>query len=132
MSGLDHPDQQPASPESRCKRQRVAPSTEPDDEVVVAAQHSNGPLGEMPLEILTEIFKHLEPASLLMLLRTSKLLRALLLNRPVASTIWKSVGPRSLPFRCVCRVAEHLWFLFVFLSRHCLRCTLLHLPAWMI
>ncbi|RXW21283.1 hypothetical protein EST38_g4572 [Candolleomyces aberdarensis] len=87
MSGSGHPIQRSASPESRCKRQRVTPSTEPDE---VTAQHSNGPLGEIPLEILTEIFKHLEPASLLKLLRTSKLLRALLLNRPVASAIWKS------------------------------------------
>ena len=84
--------QQPPSRihENEPERQRVALDPASNES---SGQDSSGPtLEEVPFDILTEIFKHLEPVNLLMLLRTSRILRALLLNRPVASLVWKNVG----------------------------------------
>lgn len=86
-------------PEIKPKRKKATPALEVDESLPVIVQDNldgfrvSGPLGEMPLEILSEVLKHLEPVSLLALLRTSRFLRAFLLNRSAASAIWKSVGP---------------------------------------
>ncbi|KII86145.1 hypothetical protein PLICRDRAFT_177732 [Plicaturopsis crispa FD-325 SS-3] len=45
---------------------------------------------EMPLDILFEIFGHMQPQEILRLARTTKPLRAILMNRRTAISIWKS------------------------------------------
>jgi hypothetical protein len=46
---------------------------------------------EMPFDILLEIFQYLPPADLLCLAKASKSLRALLLDRATAYSLWKFV-----------------------------------------
>jgi hypothetical protein len=84
------------SPEVGPKRRKMAPEIEANEPLPVVRSkvyNASGPLGEIPLDILSEIFGHLQPVSLLALLRTGHFLRAFLLNRSLASPIWKSVGP---------------------------------------
>jgi len=46
---------------------------------------------EMPLDILLEIFSYLQPMDLLHLARATKALRAILMQRSGAASVWKSV-----------------------------------------
>lgn len=55
---------------------------------------------EMPFDILLEIFQYLPPADLLCLTKASKSLRALLLDRATAYSLWKFVRNDSLQSEC--------------------------------
>ena len=72
------------APKAGSKRQKSAPSSGTNESLTVETS-----LGELPIDVLTEILRRLEPVTLLVLLRTSRSLRALLLNRSTASLIWK-------------------------------------------
>lgn len=76
-------------PHPDSKRQKLGASSEPNGS---PAKDTSGALVEIPFDILTEIFKNLEPVDLLVLLRTCRFLRTMLLNRPVASLVWKNVS----------------------------------------
>ncbi|KAG6807304.1 hypothetical protein H0H92_008053, partial [Tricholoma furcatifolium] len=52
-------------------------------------------MAEMPLDILFEMFSHLEPVDLLHLSRANKFLRNMLMNRRV-NFLWKQVVPQEI------------------------------------
>ncbi|KAH6919063.1 hypothetical protein BKA70DRAFT_40662 [Coprinopsis sp. MPI-PUGE-AT-0042] len=79
-------------------------------------------MSEMPLDILHEIFKYLEPYDLLRLARTTRALRAILM-RPYAKEIWhSSFATIQGPFPpCPDDLNEPQWANLMF-SNHCHEC----------
>lgn len=103
---------------------------------------------EMPLDVLYEIFSHLQPRDIINLTRTSKIFRETLLSRS-AITIWKAVCDREDAPECPSWISQPAWVALLFehvcqscgarniqkidfllLKRVCLKCKKLHLVSF--
>ena len=85
-------------PKPSGKRRKVTPEdakvSEPPAKLVKAKGRRRGlkMIAEMPVDILLEIFQHLDPADLLSLSRTDRTLRAYVMKRSVALAWWNAVS----------------------------------------
>ncbi|KAK7680586.1 hypothetical protein QCA50_016368 [Cerrena zonata] len=89
-------------------------------------------LPNMPLDIIFEVFSHMDPMSLLNLTRTTKAFRQLLLNRRTAATFWRNARGNvpSLP-ECPVYMSEPAFANLCFDS-HCHKClrSNIHNVSW--
>ncbi|KII84075.1 hypothetical protein PLICRDRAFT_367809 [Plicaturopsis crispa FD-325 SS-3] len=85
-------------------------------------------LPDMPLDVLFEIFGHLQPLDVLILARSTKALRGILMNRRSAISIWKTALSNcpGLP-ECPFDLTEPQYINLAF-SKHCHFCLALSVP----
>lgn len=79
---------------------------------------------EMPLDILLEIFSYLQPMDLLHLARATKALRAILMQRSGAASVWKSAFTNATPAPPSCPSDLNLpQYANLLYGRHCQFCS---------